>query len=38
MSRLEPLPADSMDLVFPIGGYCLLDMAVNTFGVQKETT
>lgn len=26
-----------MDLVFTIGGYCLLAMAVNTFGVQKET-
>ncbi|BBX21121.1 carboxymuconolactone decarboxylase [Mycolicibacter terrae] len=27
-----------MDLVFTIGGYCLLAMAVNAFGVQKETT
>ena len=27
-----------MDLVFTIGGYCLLAMAVNTFGVRKETT
>lgn len=26
------------DLVFTIGGYCLSAMAVNAFGVQKETT
>jgi len=25
-----------MDLVFTIGGYLLLAMAVNTFGVQDE--
>jgi len=25
-----------MDLVFTIGGYLLLAMAVNTFGVQEE--
>jgi hypothetical protein len=27
-----------MDLVFTIGGYLLLAMAVNTFGVQDEHT
>ena len=27
-----------MDLVFTIGGYLLLAMAVNTFGVQDENT
>jgi 4-carboxymuconolactone decarboxylase len=26
-----------MDLVFTIGGYCLLAMAVNTFGIEDET-
>jgi 4-carboxymuconolactone decarboxylase len=25
-----------MDLVFTIGGYLLLAMAVNTFGIQDE--
>jgi 4-carboxymuconolactone decarboxylase len=25
-----------MDLTFTIGGYCLLAMAVNTFGVEDE--
>lgn len=25
-----------MDLVFTVGGYCMLAMAVNTFGIQKE--
>lgn len=27
-----------MDLVFTIGGYCLLAMAVNAFGVEEENT
>lgn len=27
-----------MDLVFTVGGYCLLAMAVNTFGVEDEAT
>jgi 4-carboxymuconolactone decarboxylase len=26
-----------MDLVFTIGGYCLLAMAVNAFGIEEET-
>jgi len=25
-----------MDLVFTVGGYCLLAMAVNTFGIEDE--
>ena len=25
-----------MDLVFTVGGYCLLAMAVNTFGIEEE--
>ena len=25
-----------MDLTFTIGGYCLLAMAVNTFGIEDE--
>jgi 4-carboxymuconolactone decarboxylase len=25
-----------MDLVFTVGGYCLLAMAVNSFGIQDE--
>jgi 4-carboxymuconolactone decarboxylase len=27
---------ERMDLVFAIGGYCLLAMAVNTFGIENE--
>ncbi|MHC1406605.1 carboxymuconolactone decarboxylase family protein, partial [Mycobacterium avium subsp. paratuberculosis] len=27
-----------MDLIFTIGGYLLLALAVNTFGVQEEET
>ncbi|OBA58684.1 carboxymuconolactone decarboxylase [Mycobacterium sp. 1100029.7] len=29
---------ERMDLVFTIGGYVLLAMAVNTFGIQEETS
>ncbi len=43
--RLTPLPDAEwndrcrtalVDLIFTIGGYLLLAMAVNTFGVQNE--